>query len=545
MCSDRQEHRNRASTAEARSTARRLEGVELRGEQEEALRSLLERDTLVMLAPAAGKTLVYEVAGELLPGPTLVVSPTLSLQRDQVATLRQAGLSATAVNSTTSDGSRNRAFRQLRDGTLQFLLVAPEQLAKDAVLAELRPAGISLIVVDEAHCVSEWGHDFRPDYLALRGAAEELGSPRMLALTATASGPVRQEIIDGLGMREPLVVARGVDLPSLHLSVRVLHDEARKWELLTREVVSSRGSGIVYVTTRKHAEEFARSLAGEGVEAAAYHGSMRRAERDAVQDAFTRDEVRVVVATSAFGMGIDKPDVRFVLHADAPPSVDSYYQQVSRAGRDREPARGVFFYRAEDLSLPVLFASGGRIDPDQLAEVLRLLRSEGASSRSELARRIGVSSRKLARALDALVRVGAVTELARNRLAASGDRRSAEELAEAAEESIQRWQALQRSRVDMVRRYAETGGCRRRTLLELLGDMRDEACGRCDNCDRGHPGQRPAHELHPGDRVRHPEWGDGVVQTAEGDSVVVLFEHDVYRTLSIPVVREHGLLTGR
>ncbi|MCP2262367.1 ATP-dependent DNA helicase RecQ [Streptoalloteichus tenebrarius] len=514
----------------------------LHEEQVDALRELRQRDTLVVLASGAGKTAIYAIAGRTMSGPTVVVSPTLSLQRDQVESLRAAGLSAACANSRISAGARSEAFAALRRHELEFLLLAPEQLARRDVVDALRAARPSLFVVDEAHCVSEWGHDFRPDYLALDGVIAELGRPRVLALTATASESVREEIVDRLGMRDPAVVVRGVDRPNIHLAVRV-HDKRAKDEAVVADVREREGAGIVYVATRRHAERLAEALRSAGEDAAAYHGTLRRQERDDVQDAFMADRLRVVVATSAFGMGVDKADVRFVLHADPPPSVDAYYQEIGRAGRDGADAAAVLHHGPGDFGLARYLASGGDPAPDEFAALVQQLRQSGPCSRAQLAERVGLPRHTVSRIVPPLVRVGAVREVAHRRLSAGDTETPLARLSEAAAESLRRRHDLQRSRVETMRRYAETTDCRRRVLLEMLGETRDEPCGRCDNCDRGRSHERRRGDPRPGTRVRHREWGDGTVQTVENDIVVVLFDDGGYRTLSLPVVRERELLT--
>ncbi|HEX3732845.1 MAG TPA: RecQ family ATP-dependent DNA helicase [Mycobacteriales bacterium] len=533
----------------ARATAAHrglLGGARLRDEQRVSLRELPEHDTLVVVAPAAGKTAIYAIGGELLGGPTVVVSPTLSLQRDQARTLNEGGLAAEVLNSQLSAGRQRQTLERLAAGKLEFLLLAPEQLTRDVVLDELRRVRPTLFVVDEAHCISQWGHDFRPDYLSLAAVIEAIGRPRLLAMTATAAPTVREEIVERLGMRNVHTVVGDTDRPELHLSVRLLHDEQAKWKAVVSEATERDGSGIVYVSTRRHAEQLTGRLRDTAVSAGVYHGALRRQERDATQDAFLRGELRVVVATSAFGMGINKPDVRFVLHGDDPASIDAYHQEAGRAGRDGNPASARLFHRPQDLAVPAFFAGGGDPDPEQLAAVLRAVHEEPLT-RSELARRTALSARSLARLVSLLIAVGGLREEAGRRLSTTSDV-TRDQAVENAVRHARRRREFEHSRVEMVRRYAETTGCRRRTLLELLGEVRDEPCQRCDNCDAGHGGKRAEQEgdsgpLRPGQRVTHPEFGTGTVQTLEGDSVVVLFDESGYRTLSRRVAVERGLLT--
>jgi ATP-dependent DNA helicase RecQ len=516
----------------------------LRPAQAEALGAVRDGDTLVVLAPAGGKTAIYAIAGLWLGGPTVVVSPTLSLQRDQRDALRARAVAAEVLNSTMAAGRRRRVLARWRAGEVAFLLLAPEQLGRRDVLDAVRAGRPALFVVDEAHCTSEWGHDFRPDYLGLAGAVRELGGPRILALTATAAAPVREEIVEALGMRDARQLVYDSDRPNIHLGVRPVHDEQRKWRLVAAEVAAHEGSGIVYVSTRAHSERLARTLVENGERAAAYHGALPGKRRVRVQDGFMSGAIRVVVATSAFGMGIDKEDVRFVVHGDDPPSTDAYHQQVSRAGRDNEPAHALLVHRSQDLAVPKFFAGGAEPDREVLRRVVKVLRRAGRVPRTELAKRARVSRGELARLLPALQRVGAAREAGRWALMPGGGRESDDGLVELAHAALRRHREIERTKVDMVRRYAETKECRRRTLLELLGDVRQEPCGNCDNCDRGAESGRDAGEFRPGTEVRHASWGRGVVQTLDTDTVVVLFDDGGYRTLSLSVVRERDLLAA-
>ena len=337
------------------ATARVLgEGAELGDGQRDAILAALTTDTLAVLPPAAGKTAIYAITGAVLGGRTVVVSPTLALHRDQVAHLRDAGLVAEALNSELDAGRRATVLTAFAAGEVEVLVTSPEQLARPDVLTRLAAGAPTLLAIDEVHCVSDWGPDFRPDYLALAPAARALGSPRVLGLTATASVPSREEILDLLDIPDACVVVRDVDRPATHLTVNLVHDEDAKWDQAVDRVARLREesgpAGIVYVTTRGHTDLLARRLTEAGTPAQAYHGGLRKAERASVQDAFMTGGLDVVVATSAFGMGIDKPDVRWVLHADVPTSIDAYHQEIGRAGRDGGRARAVLLHRPQDSS---------------------------------------------------------------------------------------------------------------------------------------------------------------------------------------------------
>jgi ATP-dependent DNA helicase RecQ len=529
-------------------TARDVLGFEtLRPGQREAIESILAgRDTLALLSTGSGKSAIYQIAGLLTDGATLVVSPLIALQRDQVQALQERALGAAELNSSVPEGEREEALAELAEDALEFLFLAPEQLANTEVLDELAAAKPSLVVVDEAHCISEWGHDFRPDYLRLGAAIETLGHPPVLGLTATAAPPVRDEIVERLGLREPEIVVRGFDRPNLDLAVERFHDARHKDEALLDAVVAADKPGIVYAATRKRTEELAAALAERGVEACAYHAGLKKSERETAQERFMDSELDAIVATTAFGMGVNKPDVRFVFHAEVPESVDSYYQEVGRGGRDGEPARAVLFYRPEDLGLRRFFAGSGHVGADELSEVAEVV---GAAGRpvdpAELQARTELSQTKLATVVSRLEDAGAVEVLPTGEVAARPDAPPLDDAVHEALEQEEDRREFERSRLEMMRAFAETDGCRREFVLSYFGEPFQVPCGHCDNCRAGKvTATDPADEPFPlGVRVAHPEWGEGVVQRYEHDrAVVVLFDDVGYKTLALDVVRERGLL---
>jgi len=295
------------------------------GQAEAAAAAIDGRDTLAVMSTGYGKSAIYQIAALLIPGPTVVVSPLIALQREQAEELEEQGVGGAAnVNSTVGVTERREAFEDLEEDELEFMFLSPEQLANEDVQEDLAAAEPSLFVVDEAHCISEWGHDFRPDYLKLGAVAEALGRPPILALTATASPPVREEIVARLGMRDPAVFVRGFDRPNIWLGVERFREEEHKRRALIERVAEEPKPGIVYAATRRGAEEYAADFREAGVDALAYHGGMNKSDRSRAQEKFMDDELDVIVATTAFGMGVDKPNVRFVFHSEVADSVDSH-----------------------------------------------------------------------------------------------------------------------------------------------------------------------------------------------------------------------------
>src|SRR3954463_10941002 len=543
-------------------TARDILGFDaLRPGQREAIESVLAgRDTLAVLSTGSGKSAIYQIAGLLADGATLVVSPLIALQRDQVEALHDRALGAAQLNSSVPAGEREETLAELAEDALEFLFLAPEQLANAEVLDELATAEPSLIVVDEAHCISEWGHDFRPDYLRLGAAIETLGHPPVLALTATAAPPVRAEIVERLGLRDAAVIVRGFDRANLDLAVERFHDARRKDEALLDAIEAADKPGIVYAATRKRTEELAAALGERGVSACAYHAGLKKSERETAQERFMDSDLDVIVATTAFGMGVDKADVRFVFHAEVPESVDAYYQEIGRAGRDGpytggagragragEPAQTILFYRAEDLGLRRFFAGSGHVGVDELTEVAEVVgASRDPVEPAVLQERTELSQTKIATAISRLEDAGAVEVLPTGHVAARPDAPPLEEAVEEALEEEDDRRELDRSRLEMIRAFAEPDGCRREFVLSYFGEPFDAIpCGRCDNCRAGkvQPPDTTAEPFALGARVAHREWGEGVVQRYEADrAVVVLFDDIGYKTLALDVVLERNLL---
>ncbi|WP_203137916.1 RecQ family ATP-dependent DNA helicase [Microbacterium sp. JZ31] len=530
---------------EIQQVARTTFGWEhLRPAQLEAIQAAVSgQDVLAVLATGYGKSAVYQVAAQLREGITVVVSPLIALQEDQIAGLRQAPDAPEAVALHSAGGARRTkdAWRRLRSGEAEYVLLAPEQLAKEDVQQSLAELEVSMLVVDEAHCIASWGHDFRPDYLLIGAAAERLGRPPIVALTATASTPVREEIVTRLGLRDPRILLGDIDRPNIELAVRRYAEDGEKRAAVLAEVAEAEGTGLLYVATRRETESYAEELVARGKRAAAYHGGLPARERDRVHREFLDGSLDVVCATSAFGMGIDKEDVRFVVHADAPESVDAYYQEMGRAGRDGEPARATLHYRPEDLALRRYFATK-RPGRAELSKVVAAL-GQSETPRTRLVEATGLSARRVTALLTLLV------DTATARLGRRGARLrggvDAERAVEQALERVEERERIDRSRIEMLRSYAETRRCRRQVLLGYFGQPLDEPCGNCDTCAAGSAFEEaaaPDRGWQVDERVDHEEWGPGTVMEVEDDRMTVFFESAGYKTLALRVVEENEVL---
>jgi ATP-dependent DNA helicase RecQ len=335
----------------ARSLLKSVFGFDaFRPGQEEIVRAVLDgEDALAVMPTGSGKSLCYQLPALVLGGLTVVVSPLIALMRDQVRQLRGYGIAAASLNSSNDFEENRRTHDQMLSGELRLLYVAPERLTRADTLAWLRDSGVRLLAIDEAHCVSQWGHDFRPEYLTIGRIRAELEGVRTVALTATADAPTRKDIVERLFAVQPRIFVRSFDRPNLRLAMAPKTSAPRQ---VQEFVAAHKGmNGIVYCLSRRRTEEFAAMLAAAGHRALPYHAGMEKPQREASQDVFLQEDGIVMVATVAFGMGIDKPDVRFVCHADLPQNVESYYQEIGRAGRDGLPADTLTLYGLDEMRL--------------------------------------------------------------------------------------------------------------------------------------------------------------------------------------------------
>jgi ATP-dependent DNA helicase RecQ len=364
--------------------------------QREVITAVLEgHDTVVVMPTGGGKSLCYQLPALMLEGATLVVSPLIALMKDQVDALHARNLPATFINSSIDFEEQKARVQGMRRGAFKLVYVAPERFRSNHFVEALREAQISLFAVDEAHCISTWGHDFRPDYLRLRGALERIGRPQAIALTATATPYVRADIIEQLELKEPRAFVSGFDRPNL--SINVTHTQKEREKITRIRALTAKhagGSGIIYSSTRKSVEQVTSRLKTAGLKVVAYHAGMDDAARAEAQDEFMSGRTQMIVATNAFGMGIDKPDIRFVAHYHLPGSIEAYYQEIGRAGRDRLSSDCELLFNYADKRTQDYFIEGSYPQPELIARVYETLVAIGQQrielSTREVAQRAGI-----------------------------------------------------------------------------------------------------------------------------------------------------------
>jgi ATP-dependent DNA helicase RecQ len=546
------------SWADLYAEAERFGVTRFRPGQRQVMEAVLAgRNVLGIMPTGAGKSLCYQLPAMFLPKPVIVVSPLIALMQDQQQKLEAADVPAAKLDSLLTRVEERQIVEGIQEGEHPLVYITPERLENPEAIALVKQQGVSLFVVDEAHCISAWGHDFRPSYLFLRDAIRELGNPPVLALTATATPDVADDILKQLSMQNAIIINTGIERENLVLEVWPTVNKQTKRQRLLELLRSSKGSVIVYCATIRLVTEVWSFLRDNGIPATRYHGKMKARERQEAQQQFMSDECPVMVATKAFGMGIDKPDIRLVLHYNFPDSLESYYQEVGRAGRDDKLARGILLYRIEDKRIQTYFLRGKYPTRELSLRIYELIKQATQDGRAvpmkDLFAMAALPRRRIKVIIALLESAGIVQRTGR------GVRKLKEfDTPEQLDDFLHVYEQRHLSdaeRLTMMMRYAQTGDCRMRFLRQYFAEAAELDCGRCDNCTVRQRGdleealtvvppaegvQLATGEIVPvdspviaavvgdgtfsaGQKVRHCSFGIGEVKQDLGDKVIVEF----------------------
>ncbi len=469
---------------------------EFREGQRRVIESVVDgRDNVVVMPTGSGKSLCYMLPALVIPGLVVAISPLIALMKDQAEALEEFGIPATFINSSLSWPEQRQRLEGIRRGDYKIVLIAPERFRSDVFNRAIEDLPVGLFAIDEAHCISQWGHDFRPDYLTLDEARRQLGEPTTLALTATATPAVQTDIAEQLELEDPQIMVSGFRRPNLFFEVYSSRGQAEKYDRIKAALDQvDQGVSLIYCATRKQVRKVSEKLKQRGHHPAVYHGGMRDERRDAIQDAFMAGDVPLLVATNAFGMGVDKSDVRLIVHFNIPGSVEAYYQEAGRAGRDGEDAHCLLLYNRKDRGIHEFFIDNSYPEKALIEEVWSDLRRRGSGTHpidaEQLADHLdrGPGRRTHPWAVESALRL-----LARGGHLAFGTRHGTpwlEVLDQARTRDLRiDWQALDDQReleyrhLDHISRYATGHRCRQSYLIDYFQSQgQSESCGHCDIC---------------------------------------------------------------